>query len=96
MHQQHIHAQVVPSTFEEDLDKSRFRSAADYACETAGCKIREVACRQWEGAERPCLVIGADTVVELDGDILEKPSDAAHAEAMLARWGMHACVPCYA
>lgn len=82
----------MPSTFEEDLDKSLFRSAADYACETAVCKAREVASRQWGEAEQPALIIGADTVVELNGDILEKPDDAAHAEAMLTRCGIHACM----
>ena len=31
------------------------------------------------------LVVAADTVVVIDGDILGKPRDAAHARAMLAR-----------
>lgn len=31
------------------------------------------------------LVLGADTVVVLDGDLLEKPADAAEARRMLAR-----------
>lgn len=31
------------------------------------------------------LVLGADTIVVLDGELLGKPSDAAHARAMLAR-----------
>ena len=30
-------------------------------------------------AEEDCIVIGADTVVELDGEIFGKPRDAAHA-----------------
>lgn len=30
-------------------------------------------------------VIGADTIVEIDGDVLGKPTDATHAAAMLAR-----------
>src|SRR5579862_2124685 len=33
--------------------------------------------------ERDCIVIGADTVVELDGEIFGKPRDAAHAAEML-------------
>lgn len=36
-----------------------------------------------EGAEGELLVIGADTVVVCDGEILGKPRDAAHATAML-------------
>ncbi|KAK9839484.1 hypothetical protein WJX81_004988 [Elliptochloris bilobata] len=31
------------------------------------------------------LIVAADTVVELDGEILEKPADPAHARDMLAR-----------
>lgn len=36
-----------------------------------------------EGAEGELLVIGADTVVFCDGEILGKPRDTAHATAML-------------
>ena len=32
------------------------------------------------------LIIGADTVVEAGGRILEKPDDAAHAKLMLQGW----------
>ena len=34
---------------------------------------------------RAAPVLGADTVVEIDGEILGKPRDRAHAEEMLAR-----------
>jgi len=36
-------------------------------------------------ADPEAVVIGADTIVVLDGDILGKPRDVADAEAMLAR-----------
>ncbi len=32
-----------------------------------------------------CIVLGADTTVELNGEILGKPSDSAHAREMLAK-----------
>jgi septum formation protein len=32
-----------------------------------------------------CIVVGADTTVELNGEILGKPDDAAHAREMLAK-----------
>ena len=35
--------------------------------------------------EPDAIVIGSDTIVVIDGDVLGKPRDAAHAEAMLAR-----------
>ncbi|WP_426346945.1 Maf family protein [Cronobacter universalis] len=36
-------------------------------------------------AARDLPVLGADTIVVLDGDVLEKPHDAAHAAEMLRR-----------
>jgi len=49
----------------------------------AEAKARAVA-GQMEAGERDCIVIGADTTVELEGEILGKPRDAAHAIEMLA------------
>jgi septum formation protein len=60
---------------------------ADVEEETAG-DPREVAL---ENARRKALavpgdlVLGADTDVALDGEVLGKPRDAAHARALLAR-----------
>ena len=35
--------------------------------------------------QRPVLVLGSDTIVDLDGKILEKPTDAADAKRMLSK-----------
>ena len=78
-----IGATVVPSTFPEDLDKSAY-SPADYVAENARRKADEVATRLRSAGEAPGCVIGADTVVVDRGRILEKPADAAEAEAMLS------------
>ncbi len=80
--------QVIPSTFAEDLPQGR-HTPGSYVVETAREKGREVAARlasadAGEGAP-PALIISADTVVEIDGDILEKPADAADAVRMLTR-----------
>eukprot|EP01043_Picozoa_sp_COSAG02_P013901 COSAG02_NODE_563_length_20290_cov_23.664108_5_plen_203_part_00 len=79
----------VPSTFAEDLDKSRFTPAA-YVQENALVKAREVWAKLHAQAElnpgqhRPVdMVIGSDTVVSVDDRILEKPKDADAAVAML-------------
>ncbi len=48
-------------------------------------KAQEVASRDWPQQSFPSLVIGADTVVEQDGCILEKPADASDAHNMLSR-----------
>jgi len=55
-------------------------SPSRYAEELALAKARDVA-----GSLPGRLVLGADTVVVLDGDILEKPRDEAEARALLTR-----------
>ncbi len=58
-------------------------SAAQMVARLAKAKARGAAAqRTGEGA---AIIIGADTCVELDGEIFGKPRDAADARAMLAR-----------
>ncbi len=72
---------VHVSDFEENLDKSQ-HTPASYVMRTAMGKAADVYGRL--AAETPPqLVIGADTVVHLDGQILEKPADADDAVRML-------------
>lgn len=53
---------------------------ADYALALARAKAADVAAR------RPgCLVLGADTIVVVDREVLEKPRDHADAARLLAR-----------
>uniref|UniRef100_A0A9J7ZED2 Acetylserotonin O-methyltransferase-like n=1 Tax=Cyprinus carpio carpio TaxID=630221 RepID=A0A9J7ZED2_CYPCA len=78
--------EVVPSWFKETLDKSLFKSPYDYAVETAKQKALEVAHRMpFKHLKSPDVVIGADTVVTVDGLILEKPTDKQDAYRMLSR-----------
>lgn len=78
--------EVRPSSFAEDLPKTL--DGASYARATAAAKAREVAAavareREQEEAEngggettsKRVLIIAADTVVEVDSLILEKPSE---------------------
>ena len=87
---------VVGSAFDEKLEKSGFAGGGAYAEETAYQKAADVASRLKTTAQkRKCLsvlgdqayesllVLGCDTVVEVDGTILEKPADARHATEML-------------
>ena len=56
--------------------------------ETAGDLVRRLAiakARAVESRRRPAWVLGADTVVEIDGEVLGKPVDDADATAMLGR-----------
>jgi len=80
--------EVIPSGFPEDLDKETFSSGAQYSIATSTKKAKEILERfskyAKEGHERiPDLIIAADTVVVLEGEILEKPQNAQHAESML-------------
>lgn len=62
-------------------DESAGQFAQRMACEKAACGWRAVDGRHL--LRFP--VLGADTVVELDGAILGKPADRSEAEAMLKR-----------
>ncbi len=53
---------------------------AAYACAQAEAKGRSVAARTAQG-----VVLGADTVVFLDGEVLEKPADEREAVSFLRR-----------
>ncbi len=57
----------------------------DYAKETALHKAIEVAQRRFAGGELADLVIAADTVVDLGGEVLEKPDGVDGAVRMLTR-----------
>ncbi len=50
----------------------------------AEAKARAAAA-QLDAGSRECIIVGADTTVELDGEILGKPRDAADAREMLCQ-----------
>ena len=50
----------------------------------AEAKARSAAA-QLDAGLRECIIVGADTTVVLDGEILGKPRDSAHACEMLAK-----------
>ncbi|MDY0108976.1 MAG: Maf family protein [Candidatus Krumholzibacteria bacterium] len=77
------HEVVPPGDIETRHARRLLRSGAEparYAEELAELKAADVSDRL------PArLVLGADTIVILDGDVLEKPRDAVDARAILAR-----------
>lgn len=83
------HARAVPSTFSEDLNKGAFGSSAEYAVENARHKAMEVFKRcenpfsKKHDGRQPSLVIGADTVVVVGDQVLEKPGSLDEARGML-------------
>ncbi|KAH3757355.1 septum formation protein [Pelomyxa schiedti] len=74
---------VVPSRFDETLDKKSFASCLDYVSETAWRKGLEVYQRL--GDALPDLIISADTIVDVDGEIVEKPTSHANAVEILMK-----------
>lgn len=72
-----ISFQIVPSRYEED--NARDMAPEELVRVQAEGKALEVFQRTGSGA----AVLGADTIVVLDGNVLGKPKDASDAERML-------------
>lgn len=85
-----LNFEVHASTFEENLDKHSFSHPCEYVKENAKQKAIEVWNRLSAHQAAPCspkpdLVIGADTVVTIFDEILEKPKDEEDAFEMLKK-----------
>ncbi len=63
-----------------DVDEARL---ADEAVDAMLVRLARDKCRAVGDSD--CPIIAADTVVELEGEILGKPNDAEHAAQMLAK-----------
>jgi septum formation protein len=59
-------------------------TAREMVARLAETKARAAAAQLGAGS-RECIVLGADTTVELDGEILGKPRDSADAREMLVK-----------
>jgi septum formation protein len=68
------------------IDEAAFPGEPAHAmvARLAEVKARAAAAQIAEGA-RDCIVVGADTTVEMEGEIFGKPRDSAHAREMLAK-----------
>lgn len=73
--------EIIPSDFEEFLENTEF--CIKKIEELAYCKAKDVL----KKIKEPSLVIGADTVVVLEGQILGKPKDTKEAAKMLKQLG---------
>lgn len=71
--------EVLPSDIEEAILPGL--SAGDAASHLALQKARDVALK----VNIPSIILGADTIVVVDGEILGKPDDEAEARLMLKR-----------
>ncbi|MEX2640545.1 MAG: Maf family protein [Balneolales bacterium] len=69
---------VAPQNVTETIDTSV--SPEEFALATAGSKAEKAA-----PAFPDALILGADTIVVLDGEVLGKPESEKHAHAMLGK-----------
>ena len=74
-----VHFQVIPST-QDEPDPETFETALGYVLACAAQKAQEVAAGQKEA-----VVIGSDTIVVLDGEILLKPKNKEQAKNYLQK-----------
>ena len=69
---------IIAPPFDESSHRPRSDHPADIALELAVLKARSVAASLHEG-----LILGCDTLAELDGRPIDKPADRADAERIL-------------
>ncbi|HCS74844.1 MAG TPA: septum formation inhibitor Maf [Clostridiales bacterium] len=74
-----IKYEVLPSNFEEHIEDME-GTPAEKAEKLAYLKARDVASKL-----KDCLVLGADTIVVVDNEVLGKPKDLDDAKSMLSR-----------
>ncbi|XP_076766057.1 dTTP/UTP pyrophosphatase [Xylocopa sonorina] len=79
-----INVEIIPSTYDENLDSSSYRNFGLYVQDIAKFKAKEVYDRLEEDAVTPTLVISADTMVAMGNIIYGKPKNDSHAFEMLS------------
>lgn len=75
--------EVIPSEVEEVIEEGA--DPAALVLELSAAKARDVGGRLAQHYSDPMIVIGGDTIVVLDGDILGKPGSVEEAHQMLER-----------
>ncbi|CAB3360370.1 Hypothetical predicted protein [Cloeon dipterum] len=81
-----LNFEVVPSTYEENLDPANYPNPADFVIDTAAHKVEEVFERLNKDPVKPNFIIGADTVVVFENEIYGKPKSEEHAFEMLRKF----------
>ncbi|KAL6254409.1 uncharacterized protein LOC105423427 [Pogonomyrmex barbatus] len=79
-----INAEVVPSLYDENLDRSKYDGHGEYVQDIARYKVLEVYERLKADPVPPSLIIGADTMVTMGDVIFGKPKNEAEAFQMLS------------
>lgn len=81
-----LNFEVIPSTYEENLNPDNYPDPSEFVIETAFHKVEEVAERLKSDARKPDLIIGADTVVVFEDQVYGKPKSKEHAFEMLQKF----------
>jgi septum formation protein len=74
--------EILPTQIDETALPSE--TARAMVARLAEAKARAAAAQMGAGTHE-CVIVGADTTVELDGEILGKPRDSAHSREILAK-----------
>ena len=74
-----VHFQVIPS-LQDEPDPQDFQTPLGYVLACAAQKAQEVS-----AADQEAVVIGSDTIVVLDGEILLKPNSKEQAKSYLQK-----------
>ncbi|KYQ89169.1 hypothetical protein DLAC_10415 [Tieghemostelium lacteum] len=74
---------IEASKFEENLDKSLYKTPIDYCCDTSKHKTEEVFNRLKNDDMPSSILIGADSIVVKGQTIFEKPKSVDDAKQML-------------
>lgn len=69
--------------YDENLDPSKYKCHSEYVLDCASNKVQEVADRLSAEGNKPDIIIGADTVVSMEGKLYGKPKDEETADEML-------------
>ncbi|XP_018399102.1 PREDICTED: N-acetylserotonin O-methyltransferase-like protein isoform X2 [Cyphomyrmex costatus] len=79
-----INAEVVPSLYDEKLDRSKYKGHGEYVQDIAKYKVHEVYERLKGDLVPPSLIIGGDTMVTMGDVIYGKPRSEVEAFQMLS------------
>lgn len=72
--------EVIPSQFDEgSLKESQYKDKKSYVLDIAEHKVTDVFNTLKQSNNIPDLIIGADTIVELNNQLLGKPEDSNQA-----------------
>lgn len=81
---QRLKFDIIPSKFDEDsLDESKYATQKDYVLDIAKHKVEAVFEDLKKTNNLPDVIIGADSVVELNNRLFGKPKDPEQAVEFL-------------